>query len=240
MPSTPDANSTGELEFAPFVRHHSHAGHFDDVTHIEWSSDSRFFLSASKDLTARIWSLNPEDGFRPTVLSGHKQAVVGAWFSSNQEVIFTTSRDGAVFEWRYMGLSQHSDGDDDDDKDKDKDDKVEKSADESQSRWRIFRRHYFMQGSSTVRCGVYHAESNLLVIGFSDGVFGLYELSEDMNQIHKLSVSNDIDTVSINQSGEWVAFASSKTRSLLVWEWQSESCTYVFQCWMNYFCFFFN
>ncbi|CRK12776.1 hypothetical protein BN1708_017160, partial [Verticillium longisporum] len=101
VPSTPDSNAAGELEFAPFVKHHTHTQHFDDVRHIEWSSDSRFFLSASKDMTARIWSLDPEDGFVPTVLSGHKQAVVGAWFSENQETIYTVSKDGAVFDWQY-------------------------------------------------------------------------------------------------------------------------------------------
>jgi periodic tryptophan protein 2 len=220
VPSTPDASATGELEFAPFVRHHSHAGHYDDVTHLEWSSDSRFFLSAAKDLTARIWSLNPEAGFRPTVLAGHKQAVVGAWFSENQETIYTTSRDGAVFEWRYAAPPREGGQDDGDSDDSDSDADMGEDA----IRWRIVRRHYFMQGSSTVRCAVFHPESSLLVAGFSDGVFGLYELTDAMSQIHKLSVSNDIDTVSINRSGEWVAFASAKTRSLLVWEWQSESC----------------
>ena len=34
---------------------------------------------------------------------------------------------------------------------------------------------------------------------------------------------NDIDHVSINESGEWLAFGASKLGQLLVWEWQSES-----------------
>ena len=34
---------------------------------------------------------------------------------------------------------------------------------------------------------------------------------------------NDIDFVSINTSGEWLAFGASKLGQLLVWEWQSES-----------------
>jgi WD40 repeat protein len=73
------------------VRHHSHAGHFDEIQSIEWSSDSRFFLTASKDLTARMWSLNPEEGFVPTTLGGHRQGVVGAWFSKDQETVGTTA-----------------------------------------------------------------------------------------------------------------------------------------------------
>ena len=86
-PSTPDVAQEGELELAPFIRHHVHAGHHDTVQNINWSSDSRFFLSGSKDLTARIWSLNPEEGFVPTTLAGHREGVLGAWFSKDQESV---------------------------------------------------------------------------------------------------------------------------------------------------------
>ncbi|EHA51562.1 periodic tryptophan protein 2 [Pyricularia oryzae 70-15] len=211
VPQTPDS-ATGDdgLEFAPFVRHHSHAAHFDEVRHIEWSRDSRFFLSASKDLTARIWSLNQEEGFTPTVLSGHRQGVVGAWFSMDQETIYTVSKDGAVFDWQYVGPQDKEDDDMD-------------GADESDLRWRIVKRHYFMQNNASLKCAAFHAESNLLVAGFSNGIFGLYEMP-DFNLIHTLSISqNGIDFVSINKSGEWLAFGASKLGQLLVWEWQSES-----------------
>ncbi|KAM0275072.1 hypothetical protein ACHAQH_007592 [Verticillium albo-atrum] len=212
VPSTPDSNAEGELEFAPFVKHHTHTQHFDDVRHIEWSSDSRFFLSASKDLTARIWSLDPEEGFVPTVLSGHKQGVVGAWFSENQETIYTVSKDGAVFDWQYVGKPRRDDDDDE---------MVDEN--EADMRWRIVNRHYFNQNDANVRCAAFHPESNLLVAGFSNGLFGLYEMP-DFNQIHTLNISqNEIDFVTINKSGEWLAFGASKLGQLLVWEWQSES-----------------
>lgn len=212
VPSTPDAHPEGELEFAPFVKHHTHTGHYDDVHHIEWSSDSRFFISASKDLTARIWSLTPEEGFVPTVLSGHRQAVVGAYFSKDQETIYTVSKDGAVFDWQYVGPKR----DDDDDERIDEDD-------QDKLRWRIVNKHYFMQNNAHLKCAAFHAESNLLVAGFANGIFGLYEMP-DFNQIHTLSISqNDIDFVTINKSGEWLAFGASKLGQLLVWEWQSES-----------------
>lgn len=212
MPSTPDTNAGGELEFAPFVKHHTHTGHFDDVQHIEWSSDSRFFLTASKDLTARIWSVDTEEGFTPTVLSGHKQPVIGAWFSENQEIIYTVSKDGAVFDWQYVKPINRV-----------KDDEDMNEDDDSDMHWRIVQKHFFMQGSATVRCASFHPESNLLVAGFSNGLFGLYEMP-DFNNIHKLSISqNDIDFVTINKTGEWLAFGASKLGQLLVWEWQSES-----------------
>lgn len=40
--------------------------------------------------------------------------------------------------------------------------------------------------------------------------------------MHSISQSN-IDFVSINKTGEWLAFGASKLGQLLVWEWQSES-----------------
>lgn len=210
VPSTPDAHPDGELEFAPFVKHHTHTGHFDEVRHIEWSSDSRFFLSASKDLTARVWSLNQEEGFIPTVLSGHRQAVVGAYFSKDQETIYTISKDGAVFDWKYVASKRDDDEMDDEEQEKD-------------LRWRIVNKHYFMQNNAHLKCAAYHADSNLLVAGFSNGIFGLYEMP-DFNMIHTLSISqNDIDFVTINKTGEWLAFGASKLGQLLVWEWQSES-----------------
>lgn len=210
VPSTPDVNADGEVEFAPFVRHHVHVGHFDDVRHIEWSSDSRFFLTASKDLTARIWSLHPEEGFTPTVLSGHRQGIVAAYFSKDQETIYTISKDGAVFDWQYTRPPNR----DEDEMDED---------DDSNMRWRIVKKHFFMQNQTSLKCAAYHAESNLLVAGFSNGIFGLYEMPE-FNMVHTLSISqNDIDYVTINKSGEWLAFGASKLGQLLVWEWQSES-----------------
>ena len=83
----PGSLSEEGIEYAPFVRHHRHAGHHDIIKSLQWSSDSRFILSAARDLTARIWSLNPEEGFVPTALGGHRKAVLGAWFSKDQETV---------------------------------------------------------------------------------------------------------------------------------------------------------
>lgn len=214
-PSTPDQNAEGELEFAPFVRHRVYAGHYDTVQSLEWSSDSRFFLSAARDLTARIWSLDPEDGFVPTTLGGHREGVLGAYFSKDQETIYTISKDGAVFQWAYLR--------DPNAPEPESDEEMEDADDDSHTRWRITERHYFLQNNAKVNCAAYHAESNLLVAGFSNGVFGLYEMPE-FNMIHTLSISqNDIDFVTINKTGEWLAFGASKLGQLLVWEWQSES-----------------
>ncbi len=42
-----------------------------------------------------------------------------------------------------------------------------------------------MHNNAKVKCAAFHPESNLLVAGFSNGIFGLYELPE-FNMIHTL------------------------------------------------------
>lgn len=206
---------TDVREFAPFVKYREYTGHYDDINHITWSGDGRFFLASSKDMTAKVFSLDPVEGFLPTSMAGHKDSVVGAYFSKDQETIYTVSKDGALFAWRYKKLRRKDAMDEDSDS--------EDETDMSSMRWQIDERHYFNQNNAKVRCATFHPDSNLLIAGFSNGVFGLYELP-DFNMIHTLSISqNAIDFVSINKTGEWLAFGASKLGQLLVWEWQSES-----------------
>ncbi len=92
-------------EFAPFVLHRTYTGHHDDVLSIEWSPDSqcvstriltltpqqlsvlRCFITTSKDMTARLYTLNPVEGFRPKTFAGHKNAVLSAYFSSDSKSV---------------------------------------------------------------------------------------------------------------------------------------------------------
>ncbi|KAF7320212.1 Small nucleolar ribonucleoprotein complex subunit [Mycena kentingensis (nom. inval.)] len=91
------------------------------------------------------------------------------------------------------------------------------------TRWGVHKRHYSNQAHTKVVCTTFHAPSNLLVVGFSTGVFGLWEMPAFSN-VHTLSISQEkISSVAINASGEWLAFGAKKLGQLLVWEWQSES-----------------
>ncbi|OLL21793.1 Periodic tryptophan protein 2 [Neolecta irregularis DAH-3] len=200
-----------DREFAPFVKHRQYTGCHADVTSITWSTDSRFFIASSKDLTARIFSLDPTPNFTPTTLSGHHDAIICAFFSKDQECIYTVSRDGALFRWNYKSPRKRDANND------------QEELDPSTQKWMITGKHYFQQTGAKVRCAAFHLASNVLVVGFSTGLFGLYELPS-FTVIHTLSISqNDIDNVVINKTGEWLAFGSSKLGQLLVWEWQSES-----------------
>jgi periodic tryptophan protein 2 len=93
----------------------------------------------------------------------------------------------------------------------------------ARTRWGIRERFYFNQAHTKVVCCTFHSRSNLLVVGFSNGVFGLWEMPHFTN-IHTLSISQEkISSLAISPSGEWLAFGAQKLGQLLVWEWQSES-----------------
>ncbi|EJD39599.1 putative WD repeat protein [Auricularia subglabra TFB-10046 SS5] len=208
-------------EFAPFELHRTYTGHHDEVISIQWSSDSTCFITTSRDMTARLFTLNPLEGFRPKTFAGHKDLVLHAYFSADSKTVYTVSRDGAVFTWRQKS--------DDDEEGSDDDSSMQVDAPASvgtaiaQTRWGIAERHYFNQPGTKVVCSAFHAPSNLLVVGFSTGVFGLWEMPGFTN-LHTLSISQEkITSVAINRSGEWLAFGAQKLGQLLVWEWQSES-----------------
>lgn len=203
-----------DRQFAPFVRHHVHAGHFQDITSLCWSNDNRFILTSSKDLSAKIWSLDSEEkNLASTTFTGHRDNVIGSFFNESQDKIYTVSKDGALFTWEYTPKPNEKGEIMIDDND----------ADPANLSWRITRKDFFFADKSTVKCTTFHPQTNLLVVGFSNGEFRLYELP-DFTLIQQLSMGqNPVNTVSVNKTGEWLAFGSSILGQLIVYEWQSES-----------------
>jgi periodic tryptophan protein 2 len=143
------------------------------------------------------------------------------------------SRDGAVFTWKAKVLESNSETTSDEDMDEPEATLPAPSSSGkthlgiankiANTRWGVHKRHYFNQPNSKVVCATYHPSANLLVAGFSTGVFGIWEMPSFTN-IHTLSISQEkISSVAINSSGEWLAFGAKKLGQLLVWEWQSES-----------------
>lgn len=211
---TPDF--TEDRQFAPFVRHRIYSGHYNDVTLVTWSNDLRFFISTSKDMTSKIFSLQSEEKDVAMTLAGHRDYVISAFFNETQEIIYTISKDGALFQWEYTEKPS-DEGEESDEEESDDED-----AEPKPMSWRITAKNFF-HSDSKVKCATFHSKSNLLVVGFSNGEFRLYELP-DFNLIQLLSMGqNSVNTVNINASGEWLAFGSSKLGQLLVYEWQSES-----------------
>ncbi|AAS50422.1 AAR057Wp [Eremothecium gossypii ATCC 10895] len=204
---------SAERQFAPFVRYRVHAGHFADITSLTWSRDSRFIISTAKDMTARIYSVNAEEkDLASMTFAGHRDYVMGAFFSADQEKIYTVSKDGALFQWEYTKNPALAEEDDEDEE-----------LDLSKYSWRITKKNYFYAKNAKVKCAAFHADSNMLIVGFSNGEFRMYELP-DFTFIQQLSMGqNAVNTVAVNRSGEWLAFGSSTLGQLLVYEWQSES-----------------
>lgn len=184
-----------ERQFAPFVRHRVYAGHYAALTSVSFSKDSRFILTSSQDMSARVFSVDKEDSFAATQLNGHKSAVLGAYFSADQETVFTVSKDGAIFQWQYS---------------------------DEEEKWIITRKE-FISSHGEVTCCSFCPKNSLLVTGFSGGKFGLFELPH-ATTIQTLSVSqSSVDHVQLNETGEWLLMASAELGQLMVWEWQSES-----------------
>lgn len=125
----------------------------------------------------------PRKRFGSVVLerSGTGKSSYLSWLgqSLTSTQIYTISQDGALFRWSYTHRS-NVDGDVD-----------AREDDEDPLRWRIAQRHYFLQNNAKIKCAAYHAETNLLVTGFSNGLFGLYELP-DFNMIHNLRCSSTV------------------------------------------------
>ena len=67
------------------------------------------------------------------------------------------------------------------------------------------------------------ADTVLLCIGQSNGVFSLFNL-DTLESIHSFQITDQkIDTISINSTGDWIALASKADGQLFVWEWRSET-----------------
>ncbi|KAG5006458.1 hypothetical protein AAZX31_09G079900 [Glycine max] len=93
----------------------------------------------------------------------------------------------------------------------------------SRGKWELLRKDGFMQGWAKVTACDYHRGLDMVVVGFSNGVFGLYQMP-DFVCIHLLSISREkITTAVFNEFGNWLTFGCAKLGQLLVWEWRSES-----------------
>ncbi|KAK6197917.1 quinon protein alcohol dehydrogenase-like superfamily [Scheffersomyces amazonensis] len=215
---TPDV--TEDRQFSPFIRHRIYSGHYNDILSINWSNDSRFFITTSKDMTSKIYSLHSDEKSVAMTLAGHRDYVIKAFFNETQEIIYTISKDGALFKWEYTERPTDESEDEEEEDDEDEDDNDEKI--EKPMSWRITAKNFF-HSDSKVKCATFHPKTNLLVVGFTNGEFRLYDLP-DFNMIQQLSMGqNAIDTCEVNKTGEWLAFGSSKVGQLLVYEWASET-----------------
>jgi len=236
-------------EFAPLVLHRTYTGQADDVTCLSWSSDSTVIAAGSRDCSVRIWTVHTTRNYEPITLSGHKRAIVGAYLISNNttgslDTVYSVSEDGALVSWECKYENGQIEVEENESPQDLGDEAVDfftggmapaapsRGSGESQaqrlvgSSWSVKSRHYFNQDGATVTSTTYCERGQLLAVGFSSGLFGLYEMPSVSN-IHTLSVGSNqlVKTCILNHTGDWLALACPTSQQLFVWEWRSE--TYV-------------
>lgn len=90
-------------------------------------------------------------------------------------------------------------------------------------KWELLNKNNFMQAPAKLTACDYSRGFDMVVVGFSNGVFGLYQMP-DFVCLHLLSISREkITTAIFNELGNWLIFGCAKLGQLLVWEWRSES-----------------
>ena len=90
-------------EYEPFVLYRKYtAFHNDKITSINWSADSRFIVTGSKDTNVRILNVFKIKGYYPFTFTGHKKKIITALFSHDMNRIYSISQDGMMLIWKFI------------------------------------------------------------------------------------------------------------------------------------------
>lgn len=72
-------------------------------------------------------------------------------------------------------------------------------------KWLLSEKHYFNQRGANVSSYAYHKATGILAVGFTNGVFDLYQLP-DFQNLHTLSLSQErVTALTFNATGDWIA-----------------------------------
>ncbi|KAK2198430.1 bifunctional WD40 repeat/WD40-YVTN repeat-like-containing domain superfamily/Periodic tryptophan protein 2/WD40 repeat [Babesia duncani] len=224
--------------------HRELTGHMDTISSVEWSEDSRFILTASKDLTVRLWSIDPIDGFTPCAFVDHRRPVKGAVFLKGMDRIASVSTEGAIIIWksavsgsksaakiigsRKKQLHAQNSNEIQIDSGNENDSITQDYGciDIATAVWAKETLGYCNQAKGTVVSTIaYSSSANLLLIGFTGGIFGLFTTPE-LTSLYTLKLGTNlpvVDSVDISRDGNWLGLACSETGAIVVWEWKSET-----------------
>lgn len=212
--------------------HRELVGHMDTITSLDWSSDSRFICTSSADLTVRLWSVDPIEGFVPCAFVDHRRAVKAAFFSMDMRRICAISKEGVIIVWKVAGADDEGNAAKYLGRNKKKAEKIAASTEPSGDAniatavWIKETQAYCNQAKNTVVSRVsVNKRTNLVVIGFTGGLFGLYKFPS-FDAIYTLRIGSElpvVDSVDVSSDGDWLGLACSETGTLVVWEWKSET-----------------
>uniref|UniRef100_A0A8C8AQ47 Periodic tryptophan protein 2 homolog n=1 Tax=Otus sunia TaxID=257818 RepID=A0A8C8AQ47_9STRI len=232
-------------EFNAFVLDKTYYGPYDETTCIDWTDDSKCFAVGSKDMSTWVFGAERWANLIYYSLGGHKDIIVACFFEENSLDLYTISQDAALCVWQcdteLDGLKpmppkdaareKNAEENDEEFLEEPKGEEVhgKTNPNEKETRHKVkysrVAKYFFNKEGdfNNLTSAAYHKKTHLLVTGFASGIFHLHELPE-FNLIHSLSISDQrIASISINCTGDWIAFGCSGLGQLLVWEWQSES-----------------
>jgi len=164
-------------QLTPMQLHRTYGTCHDTITALDWSEDSSFIAVASKDLTARVYSLNPIPGWTPPTLAGHKAGLVGVFFTAaatqdaaelagqQRVVLYTVAKDGALFGWSLQQEQQQQQVLEEDQQQQQEQQRQRPGL--SEGSWVLSARHFFMQRGARLTAVDFHKRTGVLVAGES-------------------------------------------------------------------------
>lgn len=213
--------------FAPLRLIREFNDHSGYITSLTWCAQSTYVLSASEDLTCRLFHCT-DSSITAKVFSGFSSPVIGCFLQSLSRLVLV-SQGGGVMSYAKveMGAGEEKVGL------VDEFNYPRMVGIEAEGIWKkefreegpfffTMKNEEKQKGAEVVSCDFDEA-SALLLVGFDNGVFGIYSVP-DCRCIHTLSVTHsEVDAVSLQEGGEWVAIGCKDRGQLLVWDWKAEN-----------------
>ncbi|CAD6188182.1 unnamed protein product [Caenorhabditis auriculariae] len=214
--------------FHPFSLFRTYKLSSESLNCVEWSSDSSLLVAGGDDKLIRVVGSRDFRNLFVHPISAHKGEIVNCQFLKSSYDMITICKRGVANVW----TSSHQIGDLEegvwrrDNRETTEEEMSKKIFFEKTKKFSLSESSGSGKNVDITSCKL-HANSNVLVTAFDNGVFVLHEIPS-FSLIHNLRVSDlKITTVAINLSGDWLAIGCGKgsAAQLVVWEWQSE--TYV-------------
>lgn len=76
--------------------------HPDPIVYTDFSPDSRFIITSSKDLTCQILNIHKIDNYVPFTFTGHKSYPIKCFFNDTMTYFYTLTKDGYLFVWKWV------------------------------------------------------------------------------------------------------------------------------------------
>ncbi|KAF7277818.1 hypothetical protein GWI33_009234 [Rhynchophorus ferrugineus] len=229
-------------QYTAFIMERVFHGAYDETTCLNWSSDSKILAVGSKDMATKLY---PFDKFGCFFENNSYDLIT---ISKNGQVCVweCTIEPEDLKPLESIPLKKKKTSDDSDEDDIDVSKSLERTEEEavkalsevnlSETKeesdklfYKRIARHYLAdevkknQKGAVLTATAYHKASKILITGYSTGDFYIHEAPE-MNLINSLNISEQsITSISLNQTGDWIALGCSGIGQLLVWEWQSET-----------------